>query len=721
MTSFQVTEIVTAVRCPRQFVLMGEGHRVTPLGRSSIGVAARAVLASLATGLSSDRRVLAALGDRAPRPELVRDACYRIAYREAYVRAIQLANHVSGSDLARLDSVTRSLSEFIATLLVRACSEASSAREAIAIAILASEQPVLLTVGDVTIHGRLDLVCRDVRSGMPWLWDLETYAGSGKAQAEQVRLYMMAYQPRGSEAAPVLLHVADDRVELVRGEPTGPEDLAVLNTRVQAMIAWHDGSTPPSAEDPSTCRSCVAQGACWARWGRTLPEDDAEAGEHAPHVEDVAATATSHASRTPDVCARRTAIDPPALWIGDDTAAGAPARIEPSDLVQHVAVFGSTGSGKTWLAKCLAEEAALAGIPVLAIDMQGDVAQLASAREGSTPRGAAFRSTVETRIFTPASDAGLRICLNPLRVPSPCLDDESRSFCMAAIAENLLGAIRIPEAWSMVAREYLAQLLGAAPPGASLAQLVEMVRNPATVVADPLLRSRTRRETLAEQLHALAVGAQRFLYDKGRRLMVEDLLTPIADGKTPINVIWLGSVGDHAARQRFVATVLSDVYGWMVGHPSVKPQLLVYLDEAGPFVPPHGDPPAKRIVHRLFQQGRKYGVCGLLCTQNFTDVDYKVLSQAHTIALGRIGAPQDKARARKLLGSSTTLDAASASDQLMTAPRGTFLVTSTARGDGPRWVRVRPLLTKHGAPWTDADIMAHTPPILRDAWRRERA
>jgi CRISPR/Cas system-associated exonuclease Cas4 (RecB family) len=721
MTSLQVTEIVTAVRCPRQFVLMGEGHRVAPVGRSSIGAAAHAVLASLATGVSSDRRLLDALGDRTTRPELVWEACYRIAYREAYVRAIQLASHVPGSDLARLDSVTRSLSGLVATLLVRARAEAANAQQAIARAIVASEQPVTLTVGDVTVHGRVDLVCRDARSGMTWIWDLKTYAGSDRAQAEQVRLYAMAYRAQGIEAAAALLHVTDDRVELVRAEAPAPGDLAELGAKIRAMSEWRNGATPPAADDPSTCRSCAAQGVCWARWGRTLPEDDAKAEEHAPHAEPAAGTRSVRGTSGLDIHARRASLDPPALWIGDDTAQGAPALVEPSDLVHHVAIFGSTGSGKTWLAKCLAEEAALAGIPVLAIDMQGDIAQLALVRDASSVRGAALRTSVETRIFTPASDAGLRICLNPLRVPSPSLDEESRGFCMAAIAENLLGAIRIPESWSMVAREYLAQLLGAAPAGTSLAQLVELVHNPSTVVADPLLRSRTRRDTLAEQLRALAMGAQRFLYDKGRRLMVEDLLMPIAEGKTPINVIWLGSVGDPAARQRFVATVLSDVYGWMLGHPSLTPQLIVYLDEAGPFVPPHGDPPAKRIVRRLFQEGRKYGVCGLLCTQNFTDVDYKVLSQAHTVALGRIGAPQDKARARKLLGMSGELDATSAADQLMTAARGTFLVTSTAQGAAPRWIRVRPLLTEHGTPWTDADVMANTPPALREAWRRGRA
>lgn len=504
------------------------------------------------------------------------------------------------------------------------------------------------------------------------------------------------------------------------------ENRVQLRRLLVQMESWRQGATPPPAPLASTCRSCVAQSACWARWGRTLPDEDSEAERQdtAPKETAPPGTAPAAPSARPSVPGRPTVapLEPRPLWLGEDTAAGTPARIDAAELVHHVAVFGSTGAGKTWFAKTVVEEAALAGIPVLAIDVQGDLAQLAgiapSPAPGLSSRAKALRDNTEVRIFTPASDAGLRICLNPLRVPSPTLDEEARGFCMAAIAENLLGAIRIPDAWEMVAKEYIAQLLSAAPAGLSLAQLVDLVRDPSPLRIDSLLRSKTRRETLAEQLRVLAAGTQRFLYDKGRRLSVEDLLAPMQDGRTPINVLWLNSVGDSAARQRFVAMVLSDVYSWMLARPSPAPQLLLYLDEVGPFVPPHGDPPAKSVLKRLFKEGRKYGLCGLFCTQNFTDVDYKVLSQARTIALGRLGSPQDKARARKLLTTGLDFDATSAADQLMSAGRGTFLVTGTAQGAAPRWVRVRPLLTEHGVPWTDEDVMANTRPEMREGWRR---
>ncbi len=44
---------------------------------------------------------------------------------------------------------------------------------------------------------------------------------------------------------------------------------------------------------------------------------------------------------------------------------------------RHAIVLGSTGSGKTVLCKCIVEEAVRNGVPVIAVDPQGDIASLA--------------------------------------------------------------------------------------------------------------------------------------------------------------------------------------------------------------------------------------------------------------------------------------------------------------------------------------------------------
>ena len=49
---------------------------------------------------------------------------------------------------------------------------------------------------------------------------------------------------------------------------------------------------------------------------------------------------------------------------------------ESADLPTHGFCVSTTGSGKTGLSICVAEEEALQGIPVIAIDLKGDISNL---------------------------------------------------------------------------------------------------------------------------------------------------------------------------------------------------------------------------------------------------------------------------------------------------------------------------------------------------------
>src|SRR5688572_13744476 len=55
---------------------------------------------------------------------------------------------------------------------------------------------------------------------------------------------------------------------------------------------------------------------------------------------------------------------------------GKPLLYDANDLVTHAAIIGMTGSGKTGLGIGLIEEAAIDGIPVIAIDPKGDLGNL---------------------------------------------------------------------------------------------------------------------------------------------------------------------------------------------------------------------------------------------------------------------------------------------------------------------------------------------------------
>ena len=66
---------------------------------------------------------------------------------------------------------------------------------------------------------------------------------------------------------------------------------------------------------------------------------------------------------------------------------------DSKDLLTHGVCFGMTGSGKTGLSICLLEEALIEGIPVIAIDPKGDLANLMLNFPGLKPKD--FESWVQ--------------------------------------------------------------------------------------------------------------------------------------------------------------------------------------------------------------------------------------------------------------------------------------------------------------------------------------
>ncbi|HVJ88797.1 MAG TPA: ATP-binding protein, partial [Labilithrix sp.] len=408
------------------------------------------------------------------------------------------------------------------------------------------------------------------------------------------------------------------------------------------------------------------------------------------------------------------------LWLGS-LETREPARLEPIELTRHVAVFGASGSGKTYLAKSIVEEAILAGVPVLAFDVQGDILTLAKPLEDDELDGALHRrrddysAKADVRLLTPMSDAGLRISLNPLRFPSHEMGVEAATVYSEAVADNLLAHVKLPPSWRDHARQYVAARIRSAMkkvPSLAIEDLIAGIAADEDV--DDSLLDGAQREKLVKQLRLLTVGTTSLLFKLGKPFDLDALLTPSEPNKTPLNIIWLNGLGDQQNKESFVAMVLADLYGWMLRQKGGAPRVLLYFDEVGPYMPPHGEPPSKKLLKRVFKEGRKYGVCGLFCTQNFTDVDYKVVSQANTVAIGRLNASQEKKKAADSLGSPPNFDVHRAVDQLMFANSGRFIVK---RIDGPpHWLQGRKLLTQHGRTWGEEEIKAHTPESQRQAW-----
>ncbi|HMC63571.1 MAG TPA: DUF87 domain-containing protein, partial [Gemmataceae bacterium] len=412
------------------------------------------------------------------------------------------------------------------------------------------------------------------------------------------------------------------------------------------------------------------------------------------------------------------------LWVGHMDDKEIPVVLPCSALPTHVAVVGAAGSGKTWLAKVLAEEVLGQRVPVLAVDPQGDLVQFLKRRSPDPFDGHdrqscdRFWRLVEPRIWTPGSSHGIRLCLNPIRLPSPeDLADTPGSQRRREELEGLLSTI----AGNLVSlakaggdadcqRTFLFQILQHLTSNSksavlSLEDVAAAVDQPGTAgIEDPdRFIKKSERDKVARKLNALLFGPTANLFTGGHPLDLEGLLRPSEPGKVPLNVLYLNALPDDDQKQFFVAALAAEIYRWMVttGSSSASPQLLFYLDEARDYIPAGvRKPVAKDALKRLFAQGRKYGVACLFCTQSPRSVDYEVFGNCSTKIIGRLESTQDVERVAEWF---TKEGAAPAwLEERIGAAAGTFVARwpgMPAELEGRTW-ESRALFSLHEGAWS---------------------
>ncbi len=396
------------------------------------------------------------------------------------------------------------------------------------------------------------------------------------------------------------------------------------------------------------------------------------------------------------------------LHLGRNPDNGEPIRLPEEDLLRHVVILGATGSGKTVLGKAILEEAVRVGVPVIAVDSQGDLASLAIAatQESSAAHGTPeeardeYWSRAAVQIITPGSRHGVARSLNPLKDAPTFEATEDAVLYLDAIAEGLAAAmgytltsdsgsrakdtiyIALQDAWKS----------GKWPEEVSdLPFLLE--REP---MMDGALLSHRERAALVRRSKAMTVGAKGLLFTAGPPLDVKEMVSWAPKGRTAVNIVYTGGLRSPSEREMVVATLCEDVYHWMVSETNGGLRLILYIDEVAGLCPPHPkNPPAKKFLSLLFRQARKYGVGLIVATQNVTDLDYKALGQANTWALGRLLAKQDLDRVRHLVGSLHPSDPEEVLSLAPSLKAGQFLLLSPEHLGRVEKLEVRGLATQH--------------------------
>jgi hypothetical protein len=373
-----------------------------------------------------------------------------------------------------------------------------------------------------------------------------------------------------------------------------------------------------------------------------------------------------------------------------------PILYDSRDLTTHAVCVGMTGSGKTGLCIALLEEAAIDGIPAIAIDPKGDLGNLLltfpaltdadfrpwidaseAGRAGRTPeeqarlvaetwrkgladwdqdgaRIARLRAAVDAAIYTPASRAGRPLAvLASLAAPPPetRADTEAMAERVDATAAGILALLGI-EADPLRSREHvlLSTILAHAwAEGASLplADLIHRVQDPpferVGTFALESFYPRKDRFDLALALNNLTASPRFALWSEGEPLDVERLLFT-KDGKPRLAIVSIAHL-DERERMFLVSLLLNEVVSWVRRQPgSQSLRAILYMDEVFGYLPPTASPPSKKPLLTLLKQARAHGLGVVLATQNPVDLDYKALSNAGTWFLGRLQTERDKMR-----------------------------------------------------------------------------
>jgi hypothetical protein len=372
-------------------------------------------------------------------------------------------------------------------------------------------------------------------------------------------------------------------------------------------------------------------------------------------------------------------------------------------LLTHGVIVGMTGSGKTGLVTVLVEEAMRAGVPVLVIDIKGDLPNLklafpsfdpalmapwveaaeddedgiadppvvleavAARKEGLAAWSigeaelAEYAARTCVRVLTPGSDAGEKVhLLSALECRSTRWETDvegARAALSAAISLVLRLTGRDGDPGK--SREHallavLAETRLARGDTATLPELLNALLEPpmayiGELPVDAFVSPKVRAE-LAADLNTLIASPSFAAWREGHPLDVATWMKKV-DGKTPTTIVSVAHL-DDAERALVLGVLLEEVLTWVRAQPgSARLKALIVFDEVFGFIPPHpANPPTKRPLVALMKQARAYGVGCVLATQNPMDLDYRALSNAGTWMLGRLQTDADRARVIEGLG-----------------------------------------------------------------------
>jgi len=191
-----------------------------------------------------------------------------------------------------------------------------------------------------------------------------------------------------------------------------------------------------------------------------------------------------------------------------------------------------------------------------------------------------------------------------------------------------------------------------------VARLLRLIQDPpfTTIGGLPVseyIDAENRRRRLLNKVNGLITGPDAKWFE-GTPLTM-DLFLPDdqEDARLPLSIVNLSDVIEFEDRSFVVAQIANTIHNWMRMRSGRSfPRILLFIDEIGGgggkqalFASHPYECAAKWGLNYLVRQGRSFGVCVVLATQNPGDVDYRALSNCQTHIVGRLGTKRDRSKA----------------------------------------------------------------------------
>ncbi len=369
-------------------------------------------------------------------------------------------------------------------------------------------------------------------------------------------------------------------------------------------------------------------------------------------------------------------------------------------LTTHALILGATGSGKTGLGMALVEEALRCQVPVLLLDVKGDLANLlltfpdlspedfapwidpdAAQRQGQTPDQAAramaerwrtglsgwglgpehiaqLRLSADIALYTPGLRAGRPVDILARFSAPPSGDPDVAVLRAQGLTSALLGLAGV-NADPLRSREHilLTTLIrhtwdtqGTFDIPTLICQVQQPPMEHIGVFDVESFFPQKARFDLALTLNNLIAAPGFARWREGESLDIDRFLYT-AERRPRASVFYLAHLPEEQ-RQFFVTLFLEELRTWMRAQAGTRRlRALLYFDEILGYLPPHPyNPPTKEPLLALVKQGRAAGLGVVLSTQNPADLDYKGLGNIGTWFVGALRTDRDKARVLEGMG-----------------------------------------------------------------------